>query len=53
MSSLVYRLKTGVQYKDVPRSEEYTAKNIYLPLAQTVERSGCAGRDLAHVAQSA
>jgi putative transposase len=27
LNSLVYRLKTGVRYKDIPRSEDYAAKS--------------------------
>ena len=27
LNSLVYRLKTGVRYKDIPRSESYAAKS--------------------------
>lgn len=27
LNSLVYRLKTGVRYKDIPRGEDYAAKS--------------------------
>lgn len=27
LNSLVYRLKTGVRYRDIPRSEDYAAKS--------------------------
>lgn len=38
LNSLVYRLKTGVRYKDIPRSEDYAAKStVYHWLANWSE----------------
>ena len=38
LNSLVYRLKTGVRYKDIPKSEEYAAKStVYYWLARWSE----------------
>ena len=38
LNSLVYRLKTGVRYKDIPRSEDYAAKStVYHPLRRWSE----------------
>lgn len=38
LNSLVYRLKTGVRYKDIPRGEDYAAKStVYHWLARWSE----------------
>ena len=40
MNSLVYRLKTGVRYKDIPKGEDYAAKStVYHWLARWSEES--------------
>ena len=38
LNSLVYRLKTGVRYKDIPKTEDYAAKStVYHWLARWSE----------------
>lgn len=38
LNSLAYRLKTGVRYKDIPKSDDYAAKStVYHPLRRWSE----------------